>query len=133
MRALCLLALLPTATLAQIVPTGTPAADILLTQALAEQRVFLTCSALDAVPHGVITGNWERQTAAAAIILADNNVPAEAIAAFAAAARPEALMPDPDTPFDSVRALCAGQADWPERYALLRYILLDRDLPGAFD
>lgn len=117
---------------AQVIPTGTPAADILLSQAIAEHRVFLSCSALDPVAHALITENWQRDTAAAAQILGARNVPPDAIAAFTAAADPAALLPAPDTPWAEVQGLCATHADWQDRYKRFDIVLLEVTLPGAF-
>jgi hypothetical protein len=118
---------------AQVIPTGTPAADILLSQAIAEHRVFLTCSALDPATHAQITQNWQRDVAAAAAILTANKVPPEAITAFTAAADPLALMPAEDTPWTQVKALCDTQPDWQQRYFKLNFTVLDLKLPGAFE
>ncbi|MBL9050214.1 MAG: hypothetical protein JNK19_08900 [Tabrizicola sp.] len=118
---------------AQVIPTGTPAADILLSQAIAEHRVFLTCSALDPAIHAQILTNWQRDTTAAAAILAAQDVPDEAIAAFTAAAKPEALLPAPDTSFEDVRQLCDANPDWQQRYFQLNLTVLDLKLPGTFE
>lgn len=118
---------------AQIIPTGSPAADILLSQAIAEHRVFLTCSALDPTTHQQITETWQRDITAAAAILTAHQVPPEAIAAFTTAASPETLMPAPDTPWGQVQALCATQPDWQQRYAQLNLTILDLKLPAAFE
>jgi hypothetical protein len=117
---------------AQVASTGTPAADILLSQAIAEHRVFLTCSALDPAKHAQITENWQRDVAAAAAILAANQVPPEAIAAFTAAADPARLLPAPDTPFEDLRQICDASPDWPERSVQLNLTLLALKLPEAF-
>jgi len=73
---------LTTQAAAQVIPTGTPAADILLSQAIAEHRVFLTCSALDPATHAQILADWQRDTTAAVTILKTHNTPPEAITAF---------------------------------------------------
>lgn len=117
---------------AQVIPTGSLAADILLSQAIAEHRIFLTCSALYPATHAQIAENWQRDVTAAAAILAANNVPPEAITAFTAAADPKALMPADDTPWAQVQTLCATQPDWQQRYAQLNLTVLDLKLPGAF-
>jgi hypothetical protein len=124
--------LLPLPALAQIIPTGTPAADILLSQAIAEHRVFLTCSALDPLTHAQILTNWQRDATAAAAILTAQNVPPEAITAFTTAADPAALMPAEDTPWAEVKALCATQPDWRKTYDDFHLTILDLKLPGAF-
>ena len=98
-----LAALLAAPAAAQIVPTGTPAADILLSQAIAEHRIFLTCSALDPATHARILADWQRDVTDAAAILAANAIPAEAIAAFQTAADPANLLPTADTPFADVK------------------------------
>ncbi|MCU0826953.1 MAG: hypothetical protein MUE52_06000 [Tabrizicola sp.] len=117
--------LLTTPATAQIIPTGTPAADILLSQALSEHRTFLTCSALDHQIHQQIMQNWQRDVDAAAAALRAATVPQEAIAAFLSAAKPENLMPAPDTPFEDIRQLCDSQPDWATRYAQLDITLLE--------
>lgn len=127
-----LLALLATATQAQVIPTGTPAADILLSQAIAEHRVFLTCSALDPATHAQILTNWQTDTTAAADLLKTHNVPPEAISAFTTAADPAALMPGPDTPWAEVQTLCATHPDWQTDYYQFNLIVLALKLPGAF-
>ena len=124
--------LLTTPAAAQVIPTGTPAADILLSQAITEHRVFLTCSALDPATHAQITDNWQRDITAAAAILTTHNVPPEAIAAFTAAAAPQALMPAEDTPWGQVQGLCATRPDWQTTYFQLNLTVLETSLPGAF-
>jgi hypothetical protein len=128
-----LLAFLITPALAQIIPTGTPAADILLSQAIAEHRVFLTCSTFDPATHQQITDNWQRDVTSAAAILTARQVPPEAIAAFTTAADPRALLPAPDTPFADVRQLCDSNPDWQQHYFRLDLIVLELKLPAAFE
>lgn len=125
--------LLATPGLAQIVPTGTPAADILLSQAIAEHRVFLTCSALDPATHAQILANWQRDVTDAVAILADNATPADAIAAFKTAAEPGNLLPAADTPFADVKQLCDSNPDWQARYAQQTLTLLPLKLPKVFE
>lgn len=130
--ALALTIALTTQAAAQIIPTGTPAADILLSQAIAEHRVFLTCSALDPATHQQILTNWQKDTAAATAILKTHKVAPEAIAAFTKAADPAALMPSDDTPWAEVTGLCATHPDWQQTYYEFHLTLLDLKLPGAF-
>jgi hypothetical protein len=125
--------LLTTQAQAQIIPTGTPAADILLSQAITEHRAFLTCSALDPATHAQITENWQRDVTAAAEILTANKVPAEAIAAFTAAAQPQALLPAEGTPFEDVKQFCDANPDWQTRYYQLNLTILKLKLPKAFE
>ncbi|NJS38025.1 MAG: hypothetical protein HC783_02425 [Rhodobacteraceae bacterium] len=101
---------------AQIIPTGTPAADITLSTAIADWRIFVTCSVLDPATHRLVLDALAEDTAAAMAILTANQVPVEAISAFQAAASPYALTPAPDTPFEEVAKLCATQADWSARW-----------------
>jgi hypothetical protein len=117
---------------AQVIPTGTPAADILLSQAITEHRVFLTCSALDPATHAQITENWQRDITSAAAILTANKVPPEAITAFTAAADPATLMPADDTPWADIKALCDTHPDWQRTYFQFNLTVLDLKLPGAF-
>ena len=117
---------------AQVIPTGTPAADILLSQAIAEHRVFLTCSALDPLTHRQIVDNWQRDTTAALSILKAHNVPPEAITAFTTAAAPAALMPADDTPWGQVRDLCDTHPDWQKTYYEFNLTILELKLPEVF-
>jgi hypothetical protein len=117
---------------AQVIPTGSPAADILLSQAIAEHRVFLTCSALDPATHDLILRNWQRDTAAAVAILTSNTVAKDAIAAFTKAADAKAMMPPDDTPWADVRNLCATNPDWQKTYLEFNATILELKLPGAF-
>lgn len=125
--------LLATPLSAQIIPTDSPAADILLAQAIAEHRVFLTCSALDPATHAQITTNWQRDITDAAAILTARNTPPEAIAAFVAAAEPQNLLPAADTPFAEVQDLCNSNPDWHANYARFNLTILALKLPGAFE
>lgn len=131
-RPLLLTTLVTSAATAQIIPTGTPAADILLSQAIAEHRVFLTCSALEPVTHTQITANWRRDIDEAAAVLRRNNVPPDAIRAFTEAASPEALLPAPDTPFEAVKQLCNANPDWVKTYYEFNLTVLELRLPEAF-
>lgn len=114
---------------AQVASTGNPAADILLSQAIAEHRVFLTCSALDPKTHAQVAENWLRDVTAAAAILAANQVSPEAISAFTTAAAPETLVPAPDTPFEDLRQICEASPDWQDRYVQLNLTILELSLP----
>lgn len=126
------LTLLTTPATAQIIPTGTPAADITLTKGIADWRIFVTCSALDYQTNWSVVDELYHDITAASAILKANNVPQEAIAAFAAAADPEALSPAPDTPFANVLDLCLAHPDWSERWLDRAFTFLERDLPKAF-
>ncbi|MBY0350182.1 hypothetical protein [Tabrizicola sp.] len=130
--ALALAITLTTQAAAQVIPTGSPAADILLSQAIAEHRVFLTCSALDPATHAQILADWQRDAAAAVAILTANNTPPEAITAFTTTALPENLMPAPDTPWAEVTGLCATRPDWQTSYGRLDFTVLGQTLPLAF-
>ncbi|WP_309665134.1 hypothetical protein [Tabrizicola sp.] len=124
--------LLATQATAQIIPTGTPAADIVLTQGIADWRIFVTCSALDYQTNWNVVDELYHDITAASAILKANNVPQEAIAAFAAAADPEALSPPPDTPFADVQELCLAHPDWSDRWLDRAFTFLERDLAKAF-
>ncbi|TAG30392.1 MAG: hypothetical protein EAZ40_01550 [Rhodobacterales bacterium] len=117
---------------AQIIPTGTPAADITLSTAITDWRIFVTCSVLDPSTHRLVLDALAEDTAAATAILTANQVPAGAISAFKAAASPDALTPAPDTPFEEVAKLCATQADWSARWREGRLTPLAQSLPLVF-
>jgi hypothetical protein len=129
-RPLIVLCLLATATNAQVIPTGSPAADILLFQAIAEHRVFLTCSALDPALNQQILTDWRADTDAAMTLLTAHKVALEAIGAFTNAADPRSLLPPDDTPWADVWELCAARPDWRKAYDTDR-IILARTLPKA--
>lgn len=132
-RPLIALLLLATPLAAQVIPTGTPAADILLSRAIAEHRTFLTCSALDPETHALIRTSWQRDTAAAAAILAANGVPPEAISAFTTSAAAENLLPADDTPWAAVTGLCLTDAGWQTRYQTFAFTILERALQRALE
>lgn len=121
--------LLPLSASAQVVPTGTPAADILLSQAIADQRLFLTCSALEPDTHTFLLEAWERDVAKAVDILTAAQVAPEAITAFTTAAAPEALLPAPDTPFEDLQKFCATDPKWLTRAMKMDTVRLAADLP----
>ncbi len=124
--------LLATSATAQIIPTGTPAADIILTQGIADWRIFITCSALDYQTNWNVVNELYHDITAASAILKANTVPQEAITAFAAAADPEALSPPPDTPFADVQKLCLAHPNWSDLWLDRAFTFLERDLPKAF-
>lgn len=125
--------LLANAATAQIIPTGSPAADILLSTAITEQRAVLTCSALDPAIHQTALTAWQDDVAAAVAILAENGVPPAAIAAFQDAASVGNLLPAEDTPFAAVMAYCKAQDGWAARQGRGDFTELGRALPGAFE
>lgn len=129
--ALACLALMPASAFAQIVPTGTPAADILLASAIADYRVFVTCSLLDPAAHTKVVTGLSDEIRRASVILKAKGVPDATIAAFIAAADPATLVPAPDTPFAEVQEYCGDHSDWSERWQGRDFTGLDRDLPMA--
>ena len=131
--ALAVTLLMTTPLSAQVMPTGTPAADILLSQAITEQRVFHTCSILDAQSHLSIIDLWAADAEFAAKVMAEKGVAAEAIAAFTTAASLAALLPAPGTPFEDVKQFCDAHPDWQARWAGFDVIILANDLPKAFE
>lgn len=120
---------LPLPTLAQVIPTGTPAVDILLSQAIADQRVFLTCTALDTANHQTALDFWQEDVAKAVTLLTAAKVPPDAIAAFTAAAAPENLLPAEGTPFAEVMDFCAAQDHWFEHWSRRDFTELAASLP----
>ena len=121
--------LLPLSATAQVIPTGTPAADILLSQAIADQRLFLTCSALEPDTHTFLLQAWQRDVAKATDLLTAAKVAPEAITAFTTAAAPENLLPTPDTPFEDLQKFCATDPKWLTRAMRLDTVRLAEDLP----
>lgn len=126
---LAALILLPLSATAQVIPTGTPAVDILLSQAIADQRVFLTCTALDPANHQIALDFWQSDAAKAVTLLAAAKVPAEAIAAFTSAAAPDSLMPAEGTPFAEVMHFCASQDHWFDHWSRRDFTELAATLP----
>ena len=121
--------LLPLAAHAQVIPTGTPAADILLSQAIADQRLFLTCSAREPDTHTFLLEAWQRDVASAVDILTAAKVAPEAISAFTTAAAPESLLPAPDTSFEDLQKFCATDPKWLTRAMKMDTVRLAADLP----
>jgi hypothetical protein len=129
---LAAVALLPSIAAAQIIPTGSPAADITLAKAIADWRVFVTCSALESQTNWHVVNDLYHDIKAASEILRANDIPEETIAAFAAAADPEALSPGPDTPFKDLEEMCIMHPSWHELWLDRDFTFLERDLPKAF-
>jgi hypothetical protein len=135
MLAMPLLASFPigTAALAETaIETGNIAADTLIRDALIEQRIFMTCSALDATVHGYLTTTLADMVAKSAESLRRAGVANKMIAQFEAAMTPVALMPDADLSFADAVDLCNANPDWADRYARLDFILLDFRLREVF-
>ena len=126
---LAALIFLPLSATAQVIPTGTPAVDILLSQAIADQRVFLTCTALDTANHQTALDFWQEDVAKAVTLLTAAKVPPDAIAAFTAAAAPENLLPAEGTPFAEVMDFCAAQDHWFEHWSRRDFTELAASLP----
>ena len=127
-----LLAALPTLATADTITTGNAAADDVIAKALAEHEVFITCSSLSKTNHDQIVKNWQSDAIESASILSQNKVPPEAIAAFVAAAKVEALLPAPGTPYSEVKTLCDAQPNWEDAYWTFNMTFLALKLPGAF-
>jgi hypothetical protein len=117
--AVLLTLILTTPTLAQVIPTGTPAADILLSQAIADQRLFLTCSALEPDTHTFLLEAWQRDIAKATDLLTAAKVAPEAITAFTT----------PDTSFEDLQKFCATDPKWLTRAMKMDTVRLAADLP----
>ena len=116
---------------AQIIPTGSPAVDILLARALADQRVFLTCTALAAETHEAALDLWQADVTATVALLGEKAVAPDVITAFTAAADPATLALPADTPFAAVADYCRAQADWLTRWTSRDFTQLARALPGV--
>lgn len=84
----------------------------LLDQAIAEQRVTLSCSTIEADTHSGALAIWRNVVEESLALLEQGAVPAETRRAFAAAARPEVLILPDDTPFAEVRAFCDAHPEW---------------------
>ena len=74
---------------------------------------------------------WQEDVAAAVTLLTKHGIPPEAIAAFTTAARPENMMPAPDTPFADVQAYCLGQDQWFMHWNRRDFTDLAATLPGV--
>jgi hypothetical protein len=131
-RALAILMIGTAAAAQTVIETGNSEADTLIRDALAEQRVFITCSSLDQSPHAFLTTNLIEMAANSAESLRRAGVAEKAVARFVAAATPAALMPAAGTSFAEVLELCDNNPDWADRFARLDFILLDFSLRRTF-
>ena len=118
-----------------LIALATPAASddavvaALLDRAMAEQRVYQTCTAL--IPDGSFDAEawWqEKVTETLAAIEAAGATPAN-LAAFTASAAPGALKPAPDTPWSEVLAFCSADPDWYSNWQRFNIVIL----PGAVE
>lgn len=102
---------------------------------LGEQRRVLTCSSLDALNHASLLGMWDLFVEDVLSLMKQGGVSILRQAAFAAAARPEALVMPGDAPFSAVREFCDADPEWSTRvmrfgsfprYSELRMLLESR-------
>jgi hypothetical protein len=108
-------------------------AAALIEAAIAENRVYATCMSLLPDRARPITVIWQRMADASLLIL-ERQPGTEALAeTLRTAMQPGALLPSDDTPFGTVRALCAGDHLWMTRLQMFENIQLDRELEALFE
>lgn len=88
-----------------------------LEEAMAEMRVYFTCSALEPETQQFLRDYWSGMVAATLEHLQAEGIGPANLAAFAASAEPDALLPGPEVTFAEVRAYCATEGDWVARLA----------------
>jgi hypothetical protein len=101
----------------------------ILDTALAEQQVFLTCTATSLKTHVFLRDAWARDVADGLQILADAGYPTDRIDAFTIAAMPENIILPATTPFGEVVAFCDANQGFERGVTTLTYTILRHALP----
>ena len=99
-----------------------------LDEALAEQKVFLSCLATTEKDGDVTETSWRQEFEGAIAIMRDAGFDAAMIDGFAAQAEPAALMLN-EVPLGEVIAFCRSQEDWLNKRYRLQYVILPLALP----
>lgn len=86
-----------------------------LAKAIAENRVFMTCTSLDVVAAEATRRHWSRMVARARTHLVAQHASPEELAAFDTRTAVAALV-DEDQPLVEAVALCRDHAEWFNRY-----------------
>jgi hypothetical protein len=102
-----------------------------LDKALDEWRVFLTCTMLDPGAHAMALDGWAGTVERTGAFLRDSGLSDATIDAFAARARPEALMPPDDTPVAEVQAFCGAHPEWRRQLDTFGFTMLPEALEEA--
>ena len=90
---------------------------VMLDEFLSEQRVHLTCSALDALNYESIVRLWDLFVKDVLSLMKNGGISLIRQSQFVAAARPEALVLAGATPFSEVRTFCHANPDWARNLA----------------
>jgi hypothetical protein len=97
---------------------------------LAEQRVFLNCSALDAMTYTLAAGNFQDMVDATRDLIRTYGTPAD-LARFQEKTAVGSLIMR-DRPFGEIIALCAKNKDWQDRFINLKFIVLQNEASRIF-
>ena len=97
---------------------------------LVEQRVFLNCSALDAVQHGLVIGTFEDMTNATLDLLRTYGTSAD-VEEFQERTKVDAILMR-EARFRDVISLCAKNKDWSDRFSQLKFIVLQNEASDIF-
>jgi hypothetical protein len=102
-----------------------------LDRALAEWRVFLTCTALDPQAHAMVVDGWSGMVETTGTYLRERGLSGASLDDFPARAEPDALMLPGDTPFAEVRAFCEDHPGWRGQLETFGFILMPDALEEA--
>lgn len=99
-----------------------------LARAIEENRVFLTCTAVDATASEAAQRHWKRMVERARAFLVSQNASAEELESFDQRTSVQALIRD-DRPLSEAIALCRSHADWFGRYGQQDFVTKIDDSP----
>lgn len=99
-----------------------------LARAIEENRVFLTCTSVDAGAFDGAERYWKRMVERAREFLVTNGASADELAAFDKRTAVPALLQD-DRPLSEAIALCRNHADWFRRYGKHDFVTRIDDSP----
>ena len=99
-----------------------------LAKAIEENRVFLTCTSVDAGAFEGAERYWKRMVDRARELLLANNASSEELAEFDKRTTVSALLQD-DRPLSEAIALCRKHADWFRRYGNHDFVTRIDDSP----
>lgn len=131
-------ALLPAALAFSTMPAHAQDADLaanvqaLIDTAIAEQTVFINCTATEPETGRIVSESWEHDIQQVLPLLPRAGLGRDAIAAFEKRADPATILMS-DRPFKEVVALCSAEPDWIQRYYRLNYVLLPMRVQQLLD
>jgi hypothetical protein len=103
----------------------------ILDTAMQDMRVFITCTVLEKESNEFLRKDWQENVAKTLAFLTEEGVTPPNLAAFTTSAKPEALLPAPETPISDVIAFCDANPNWIRKLQNFDYTRLPYALEQA--